>query len=382
MFPTRLTTILFVVALALAIALPVGAAPRGQLSVDEASTAAEAARAELNAGAERVADAQAAYYELENEVAVLESEIGDADAYTEEVRAVARDRAVEAYTGGNVDIAEVLGSENVLDVARKTRLLAQLKGDDDDKIEKLGALEEDLDRRRTELETKREDQAVALEELQSEIADLEKKAAAAESVLAEAREQARIEAERAAAAEAARAAEAAARASRDAEAVASDSQAAPAPGAAPAPTAPGAPTPGGNLGGSPGGPGNILCPFPGHGGFSDSWGDPRSGGRSHQGVDMGGPYGGSLVAVVSGTVSFGDMGGGGLGATLSGSDGNIYLYMHMSGYGKGGAVQAGDVIGYNGATGNGTPGFNHLHFEVHPGGGGAVNPYPWVAPVC
>ncbi|MCZ7531267.1 MAG: peptidoglycan DD-metalloendopeptidase family protein [Acidimicrobiia bacterium] len=376
MFPSRLTTILLVVALALALALPVGAAPRAEVSVDEASAAAEAARAELNAGAERVADAQAVYYELENEVMALESDIEAAEAYADELRAVARDRAADAYTGGNVDFAEALGSDNVLDVARKTQLLEQLKADDDQKVEELGALEEDLDRQRAELDAKKEDQAAALEKMESEIADLEEKAAAAESVLAEAREQARIEAERAAAAEAARAAEAAARASRDAAAAAAAQQAAPAP-AAPAPSGPV-----GNLGGSPGGPGNIICPFPGHAGFSDSWGDPRSGGRSHQGVDMGGPYGGALVAVVSGNVSFGDMGGGGMGATLSGSDGNVYLYMHMSGYGKGGAVQQGDVIGYNGATGNGTPGFNHLHFEVHPGGGGATNPYPWVAPVC
>jgi len=373
-FPSRLTTILLVIAVALGMSIPVSAAARPGVSVDDARADAEAVRAELNEGAARVDEARAAYYEIENEITTLEADIESTEAHAEELRGVARDRAVDVYTGGNVDLADSLEFDDVMDAARKTQINEQLKSDDDDKIEELGAVEDDLDRRREELDRKKSEQADALEKMEAEIAELERKAAEAEAVLAEAEEQARLEAQRRAAEEAARA-EAAARASREQAAAAAAQQSA---ASAPAPAPSG---PSGNLGGSPGGPGNILCPFPGHAGFSDSFGDPRSGGRSHQGVDIGGPHGAPLVAVVSGTVSFGGMGAGGNGATLTGSDGNIYVYMHLSGYAKGGSVSAGDVIGYNGATGNAN-GFAHLHFEVHPGGGGAVNPYPWVAPVC
>ncbi len=93
------------------------------------------------------------------------------------------------------------------------------------------------------------------------------------------------------------------------------------------------------------------------------------------------PHGTPLVAVVSGIVRMSTNRLGGNAVWLTGSDGNKYYYAHLSAW-EGGdrGVSAGEVIGYVGATGNATA--NHLHFEIHPGGGAAINPYPTVRRHC
>ncbi len=138
--------------------------------------------------------------------------------------------------------------------------------------------------------------------------------------------------------------------------------------------------------GAPTGPiahGNFVCPVQGPVAFSDTWGAPRSGGRAHKGVDMLSPMGTPTVAPVSGRVQHRGNSTGGLSWHVYGDNGHYYYGTHLSAYANVGAghVQAGTVIGYVGDSGNarGTP---HLHFEIHPNGGAAVNPYPTVRQYC
>jgi peptidoglycan LD-endopeptidase LytH len=127
--------------------------------------------------------------------------------------------------------------------------------------------------------------------------------------------------------------------------------------------------------------GSWICPVQGPHSFVDTWGAPRSGGRRHRGVDMMARSGTPVVAPVSGTVSHRGNRIGGLSFHLNGDDGHYYYGTHLSAYGNAGRVQAGTVIGYVGDTGN-ARGNPHLHFEIHPNGGSAVNPTPTVRAAC
>jgi murein DD-endopeptidase MepM/ murein hydrolase activator NlpD len=128
---------------------------------------------------------------------------------------------------------------------------------------------------------------------------------------------------------------------------------------------------------------NFICPIRGPVAFTDSWGNPRSGGRRHKGVDMMSPRGSENVAVVSGTIERHHSGAGGLSIYLYGDDGNKYYYAHLNEVvGPDRRVAQGELIGRTGSTGNARGGSPHTHFEIHPGGGAAVNPYPTVRAVC
>ena len=93
------------------------------------------------------------------------------------------------------------------------------------------------------------------------------------------------------------------------------------------------------------------------------------------------PGGTPLVAVVSGEATMKTDKLGGRVVSLNGDDGSRYYYAHLSGWeGPSRSVQRGEVVGYVGHSGNTSA--NHLHFEIHPNGGDAVNPYPTVSQFC
>lgn len=134
-----------------------------------------------------------------------------------------------------------------------------------------------------------------------------------------------------------------------------------------------------DLGGS-----GYFCPVAGRRSFSDTWGEARSGGRHHQGTDIMAAYGTPLVAVIAGTIQTAYSSAGGISLYLRGVDGDEYFYAHNSRNvaSSGERVAAGEVIAYVGTSGNAPDNAPHVHFERHPGGGAAINPYAFVVRAC
>ncbi|MYH06713.1 MAG: peptidoglycan DD-metalloendopeptidase family protein [Acidimicrobiia bacterium] len=130
-----------------------------------------------------------------------------------------------------------------------------------------------------------------------------------------------------------------------------------------------------------------VCPVQGPNTFVDTWGAPRSGGRTHQGVDLLAERGTPVSAIHEGVLFRVDVGGlGGLYIWLRAPWGDEYYYAHLEDFAPGAVpgkwVSQGEVIGFVGTSGNSPDYIPHLHFEYHPGGGRAVNPYPLALQAC
>jgi hypothetical protein len=143
-------------------------------------------------------------------------------------------------------------------------------------------------------------------------------------------------------------------------------------------------------------PNPIVFPVVGPYRYTNDFGDPRPQGR-HEGNDVLAPKKAIVVATEDGRIKFWTTSArAGCMLYLYGASGTTYFYIHLNndvttandnrgrcvaggsywpGLKDGAKVVAGQAIGYVGDSGDadGTP---HLHFEVHPGDGGPVNPYP------
>ncbi|HJR95981.1 MAG TPA: M23 family metallopeptidase [Gaiellaceae bacterium] len=134
--------------------------------------------------------------------------------------------------------------------------------------------------------------------------------------------------------------------------------------------------------------GGYVFPVYGTASFGDSFGGPRPNipGGWHHGEDIFAAEGTPLLAVAGGTLhTIGFTKIGGYRLWLRDTEGNEFYYAHLSAYSplavEGRTVEAGDVIGFVGDTGDAEGGSPHLHFEIHPssmaglGYDGVVAPY-------
>ena len=143
----------------------------------------------------------------------------------------------------------------------------------------------------------------------------------------------------------------------------------------------------------------LVFPVLGEATYIDDFGDARGQG-AHEGNDIMAPRRALALAAEAGTVKFHITSSrAGCMLYLEGESGTEYLYIHlnndltsendnqgqcvpgvafMKGLKSGAKVLAGEPIGYVGDSGDADGIHPHLHFEVHPNGGGAVSPYPYL----
>lgn len=372
-------------------ALPAEAEHTG-VAAERAALEILEARDRANEAAQAMFDAESKLDSLTIELAAAERGLAALEAEVGELRAGLTESAIRQYVGAGQntlmlfqDIGRDDDQAQALVYAGAANGSQLVRADDyEEAIRELDDARQALERQRDEttaarqtwaaLKTAAEDQVLELQRIEEErLAD-----AAVQHELERQRqaraEQERRERERKAAIEAETPSNVAGGSAGTGNSSSTGSSTGGSPASA-TPTPPPAPAPAADAGAG------MVCPVAGPRSFADTWGASRSGGRSHEGVDMMAPSGTPLVAAESGSATFKTNRLGGNAVWLTGASGTKYYYAHLSAWeGSSRSVSQGEVIGYVGKTGNTS--VDHLHFEVHPNGGRAVNPYPYVRASC
>ncbi|MGH7540998.1 MAG: murein hydrolase activator EnvC family protein [Gemmatimonadota bacterium] len=282
----------------------------------------------------RLAEARDAADEARAEIDELEDELA-------RIKKALNDRVAAAFmTGGSMSLGALLTSDSIQDAADRLQYAQSVVQGDADLATEVAVATEELQRQEDRLREAARVERAAAQELEEQRDEISERVGELNDLVAELRAELEAQQEE-------------------------------------------------ELGIGSGAPGVVIsgsgaiqtCPVAGTTSFSDSFGDPRSGGRTHQGIDMIAAYGTPVVAVAPGNARPASSVLGGLGVVVEhDSGGDWTFYAHLSSYAAMGHVSAGTVIGYIGSTGNTS--VNHLHFEYHPSGGAAVNPYATLVAVC
>lgn len=378
--PTFRRWVILVSTFALLALVPVGASAQTQEDVDAAERNKRIAEArksqayqdyvaateQLDAAVERYELIHAQHEDLLYRISRMERAVERYETEAAELEASARDIVVDAYMSGQRNlIGSAFSANNIQDLVTSRALIDRAAERELASLDNLDAVSRQADRSTAELDLRRADVAATEDEaavVVEEIAQLQQQQreilakadsnlkAAIDRLNQEVREK-RIEDDRI----------------KRQQAEKSASRPGAAGGAAPQAT-----------------PG-FICPVQGGASFIDSWGFPRSGGRSHKGVDMFNARHTPLLAVVDGRVKFSFNSLGGRSTHIYADNGVVYYYTHLeshpSGISSGQRVSKGTVVGFLGNSGNARYTSPHLHFEIRPGGK-AVNPYPTVRAAC
>ncbi len=345
----------------------------------------QAARDQANAAAQAMFDKESEIDQLTLDIAETEKQLAAVEARAGEMRDGLEAQAVRAFVGaGGSDFPLFIDLDQTNDVLAADVLASVAANTVVADLDEFDAVMSDVEETRDELANQQEEAAAAVEayaalQIAAEaevvrLGEVERQRLIDEAVQQELERQQRVRDEQE---RQAREAAAAAAATEAAAAATAQAAAQPSAGArSAAAAAPVPPTPAPANAGS-----GLICPIAGPRSYADTWGAARSGGRRHEGTDIMSPSGTPLVAMEAGRIEFRSNKLGGLTLRLYGASGTRYYYAHLSRYeGSNRSVSAGDVVGYVGRTGNTSA--NHLHLQIHPGGGQAVNPYPYVRRAC